>query len=270
MPEQLRTRHSASRAASHIALIYCLVAALWILFSDRAVEAAFSDQASIARAGLLKGWLFVAVTTSLLYILVRRLLARLQAANAEQNRLQNERLRALQLFESISECSDDAIFAKDLRGRYLLINRAACKYIGKQPIDIIGQDDTASFPAEQAALLLATGQEIIASGRTVTSEEYLTTASGERVFHSTKGPLLDAAGNTIGIFGIARDITAHKQDELELRRSIEELAQFNSAAIGREVQMIALKRQINELSRQLGQAAPYDLAAFDAIEQEQP
>ncbi len=39
-----------------------------------------------------------------------------------------------------------------------------------------------------------------------------------------------------------------------------ELEQFNSVAIGREHQMVELKRRINELSQALGRPAPYDLS----------
>lgn len=37
------------------------------------------------------------------------------------------------------------------------------------------------------------------------------------------------------------------------------LEHFNKLAVGRELRMIELKRQINELTRQLGQPPPYAL-----------
>jgi len=57
-----------------------------------------------------------------------------------------------------------------------------------------------------------------------------------------------------------------------LRRQTQELAQrnaelerFNRATVGRELDMIALKQQVNELSRQLGQEPPYPLAFLDVL-----
>jgi hypothetical protein len=44
-----------------------------------------------------------------------------------------------------------------------------------------------------------------------------------------------------------------------LRASNEELRRFNRAAVGRELDMIRLKRQVNELSAQLGQVPPYSV-----------
>ncbi len=55
------------------------------------------------------------------------------------------------------------------------------------------------------------------------------------------------------------EITERKQAEEELARRAEELAQFNAAAVGRELRMIELKQQVNDLSRQLGQPPPYSM-----------
>jgi hypothetical protein len=57
--------------ALRVVLIYAAFAALWILLSDRLVAALFSDPAHILLASMLKGWLFVAITSLLLYGLIR-------------------------------------------------------------------------------------------------------------------------------------------------------------------------------------------------------
>lgn len=60
--------------------------------------------------------------------------------------------------------------------------------------------------------------------------------------------------------GIVQDITERKEVEEELRRRNEELERFNHASVGRELRMIELKRQINELSCQLDNPPPFDLS----------
>lgn len=60
------------------------------------------------------------------------------------------------------------------------------------------------------------------------------------------------------------DITAQKVAESELRRRNEELERFDRASVGRELEMIRLKRQVNELVRETGRKAPYDLSFLDA------
>jgi hypothetical protein len=61
----------------------------------------------------------------------------------------------------------------------------------------------------------------------------------------------------VAIFGY--DITERKQAEEALRAKNEELLRFNQAAVGRELRMVELKRQLNELYRQMGKPAPYPL-----------
>jgi PAS domain S-box-containing protein len=56
----------------------------------------------------------------------------------------------------------------------------------------------------------------------------------------------------------AAEVAARQQTE-ELRQRNEELERFNRASVGRELDMIALKRQINELSARLGEAPPHRL-----------
>jgi PAS domain S-box-containing protein len=62
---------------------------------------------------------------------------------------------------------------------------------------------------------------------------------------------------------VCRDITESKQAELELLRRTNDLERFNSAAVGRELRMIELKRQINELSEKCGLPRPYSLDFAD-------
>ena len=107
---------------------------------------------------------------------------------------------------------------KDLAGRYLLFNSAAARYVGKRSEEVLGQDDTSIFPAEEVRKIIARDRQVISEKRTVMHEITVTTASGgATVFHSNKGPLLDDKGNVFGIFGINRDITAFKETEAHLQ-----------------------------------------------------
>lgn len=71
----LRPLHALS-APVKVVVAYATFSALWILFSDRAVAMLFPDPAHFTLVSILKGWLFVAVTSVMLYGLVRRLLRR--------------------------------------------------------------------------------------------------------------------------------------------------------------------------------------------------
>ncbi|WP_429235910.1 PAS domain-containing protein [Aeromonas salmonicida] len=173
-------------------------------------QAAFRESVWIGLIGLLV--LFIANTG---IILLRQ---HTQLYMAEQIRLsQAGRLQALQLLSAIADSSEDAIFAKDMDGKYILFNRAASQFAGKSAAEILGQDDQAIFPPDQARMLMELGQQVIANNKVQTQEEHLTLPCGERVFLATKGPLQDNDGQVIGIFGISRDITDFKRAEAGLR-----------------------------------------------------
>lgn len=198
--------------------IYAVAAALWIFLSDNLLEWLIADPKIIIRVSLIKGWLFVATTTLLLYVLLQTQRRKLQQTESTLQE-QSERIKSLSLLAAVAECSEDAIYAKDLDGRYILFNRACSAIVGKPVEDVLGHDDYVLFPAEQAAVLIALDHQVMTTGQTVTTEETLRVELGDRVFLNTKGPLRNEAGVIIGIFGLSRDITERKHAEEILRLS---------------------------------------------------
>lgn len=136
-----------------------------------------------------------------------------------QNHQQAEKLQVLELLDAIAEGSTDVIYAKDAAGRYLFANREFSRVVAKTRAEVLRRDDTAIFQPVDAERLMDSDREVINAGQVVTSEETLRTIGGIRTFLTTRGPLHDAQGRVIGIFGVARDITEHKQQECELRAS---------------------------------------------------
>ncbi len=140
-------------------------------------------------------------------------LALAQGVQAEQA----QRLHAQRLLSTIADSSTDAIFAKDLDGRYLLFNREAERLTGKTAQEALGFDDGVLFPPEQVRQIRHNDREVIATGHATSYQENLTTTDGDVTYLATKGPLLDAHGKPIGIFGISRNIT-------QIKRALEALA----------------------------------------------
>jgi PAS domain S-box-containing protein len=71
--------------------------------------------------------------------------------------------------------------------------------------------------------------------------------------------IYDADGQVAGAIESLRDITESKHMEEELRRNLEEMERFNKLAIGRELKMIQLKEEINELLYRLNQDKKYKI-----------
>jgi PAS domain S-box-containing protein len=123
------------------------------------------------------------------------------------------------LLDAIVSGSQDAIFIKDLQGKYLLCNEGMGRFFGKPPEGIVGNDDRNLFPPETVGTLRLQDRTIMDTGQNVTREETLTTLSGRTItFLTHKGPILDQDGRIVGLFGIARDITERKRAEEEIQR----------------------------------------------------
>ncbi len=188
----------------------------WFLIAkvDRAevYADAAQDVIGLALTGLL---VLLAMSGGAVVLRQRRELA----ASLRERRIQTERLQALQLLDAIAEGSTDAIFALDARGRFVLRNAAAARVTGKSAAEVLGRGEGALFPPEQAARLIEEDRAVMASDERRTVEETLTTPEGDRTYLTTKGPLRDADGRVIGLFGIARDITESRQAQDALRRA---------------------------------------------------
>ncbi|MBU0671531.1 MAG: PAS domain-containing protein [Candidatus Margulisbacteria bacterium] len=60
-------------------------------------------------------------------------------------------------------------------------------------------------------------------------------------------PLKEKSGEARLVLGIARDMTKHKQLEDELMEKMKQLKEFNDLAVGRELKMIELEKEIQRL-----------------------
>ncbi len=168
---------------------------------------------------------------------------------------------------SIVESSDDTIISKDLQGIIKSWNKGAEKTFGYTAAEAIGQSVTMLIPpgrADEEPEIL----ERIRRGETIDHYETVRRRKDgtELDISLTVSPLRDAAGNIIGASKIARDITARKQAEEALRQShaelqshAEELDRFNRVAVGRELRIIEMKKEVNELCQRQGQPPRYPL-----------
>ena len=148
----------------------------------------------------------------------------LQRNLAERAQVEDALLQNRWLLNAVVEGTTDAIFVKDVEGKYLLFNSAAAFVAGKSAAQVLGKDDTDLFPPDVARRLMDTDRSILADNVRRTVEETLTTRGGTRMIReSTKGPLHDGQGRITGLFGISRDVTKSRRTAEELGKLNEEL-----------------------------------------------
>jgi PAS domain S-box-containing protein len=138
------------------------------------------------------------------------------------------------ILEAILEGTSDAVFAKDLEGRYLLVNSTCAKFIGKPKEQIIGRSDFELYPPETARRFVEADKLVIASGGTQVFEGLATGAGGTQDFRVTKGVVRDRGGRVVGLFGISHDMTERRRAEEErLQRAREQAARAEAEEANR-------------------------------------
>jgi PAS domain S-box-containing protein len=186
-----------------VAGIYAAVSLLWIWFSDTALARLGGGDLGYW-VSTVKGSLFVLASAGLVYALVRRDLRDLS--------------RATTLLRAVADGSTDVMFVKDRDGKYLFVNAAAAGFVGRTVAQVLGQDDTAFFPPDEAKRIRDRDREVMASGRAETREEQLTPGGVRRTYLVMKAPYRDAAGAVVGVVGVSREITGRKAAEEDLER----------------------------------------------------
>jgi PAS domain S-box-containing protein len=122
---------------------------------------------------------------------------------------------------AVIDATPDAIFVKDLEGRYVLANRAAAKFIGRTPDQVIGRHDFELYPEETAKRFVEDDKVVLEGGAPMSFEGVASSSSGTQAYLVTKGVYRDKTGKILGIYGISHDITELRgaQDSLEQTRA---------------------------------------------------
>ena len=143
-----------------------------------------------------------------------RMFALLITDVGKRKRVETKLAEKEMLLSSIIEGTEDAVFVKDLQGKYLLVNSAGVRRINKEPEEILGLTDKDVFPESEAEFAVAMDREVISTRKHKSYEHAFNTPDGDKqVIWVNKFPKFANDGSIDGIIGITRNITQHKKYE---------------------------------------------------------
>jgi PAS domain S-box-containing protein len=151
----------------------------------------------------------------------KRIAEELRRANEELHRRSNEELGEYRSrLASIIDSSEDAILSKDLNGVITSWNKGAEHIYGYTPEEVVGKPISLLTPGDRPDEIPEILEKIARGESTEHYESVRVTKDGRQLSVSISvSPLRNAAGEIVGASAIARDITAQKRTEGQLRQS---------------------------------------------------
>jgi PAS domain S-box-containing protein len=204
---------SESRAALRIAIIYAVMAMAWILGSDWLLQKLLTEATVklISHFQSVKGALFVLITASALYVLIRSAVREIHVSQDALHRSEDR-------FRRLVEHSPNGIFIH-LDGNFIYANRAMASILGyDDPKSLIGiRNLDLIHPDDQA--IVSRRMRIIREQRLAVGlqEERMLRRDGTYVWVDVAAIPFDVDGQP-GTQVLVLDISARKKAEDELRQ----------------------------------------------------
>jgi PAS domain S-box-containing protein len=145
------------------------------------------------------------------------------------------------------------------KGKFLIANPTFIKIFGfnsEEELKKISVADTYMTPEDRKAF----SDNLLAKGSVSGLELRLRKKDGTPFWGSvTARVVYDENGKNPYFDCTIMDITGRKKAEEEQRRSIKDLEETNKIMVGRELRMIELKKEVNQLSKEIGRPEPYEV-----------
>lgn len=195
-------RRDLTLSPVRIAGIYLVFGVVWILATDTIVYSIAETQSQITRQQTIKGWIFVLISTVLVFTLV---------VNRDAQLNSERRFHELAL-DSLS----DIFVVLDRDGRITRVNEQAADVTGHSKSELLGMEATEYVMSEDQDSLAAAITDAYETGRSQV-ECTLTTREGKHVRYEFRGRRMEESDETVrGIAVIGRDITTRVLTEQRL------------------------------------------------------
>jgi len=163
-------------------------------------------------------------------------------------------------YRNIYDNALEGMYQISLEGKIIQLNNAMARLIGFESQQELLDSDITSWRqiwinenVQNEYLALLEKKEVVFE-----FESQCKRQDGELFWMSTNTRIVrDKMGNKLHYEGFALDITKRKENELTIQKKVEELQWYYDIAISRELKMVELKKEINELLKKGGKDIKY-------------
>ena len=115
------------------------------------------------------------------------------------------------------------VYIRDLKLRFVMVNKAFCGFVGLHQENIIGKTDYDFYSKNEAKKMQKDDQEVIRSGLSKLNIEEAIRSKGKEIIWlvANKLPLYDSLGNIKGVLGISWDISSIKKTQAQIKALID-------------------------------------------------
>lgn len=208
--------HRNTYETIRIVAIYSLFGSLWIYLSDSVLGWLVGDPAIITRLSIYKGWLFIALTALLLYVLIARYVA-------GREKIERQLRQSEEKFSTAFRTSPDSICIIRLSDNvYLEVNEGFCSITGLTVGAVIGSrpSELGLWPSRDELERLR--NEIDRFGIAKGVEVVFRRPDGMPLTGQLSARIIEIGGEPC-LLCVTRDITEQKHAEESLRRNEQEL-----------------------------------------------
>lgn len=195
-----------------VGIIYLALGVLWIIFSDAILSAIADNLNLINKLQTFKGITFVAITTLIIYLLIRKESLKQYSILKTIEHKENE-------FRQIVNSQNDLLVKVDTKGRFLFVNDSYCDFFGKSREELIGYSFMPFIHEDDRLPTTKAMEKLYKAPHKAHFEQRVQTPNGWRILFWNDIAVLNNKNEVVEIIGHGRDITDEKKTHEKLLES---------------------------------------------------